>query len=48
MAGEYVFNLTHLSKQYDNKTVLDDITLAFSSAQKLVLLAGTARASRRC
>ena len=35
MAGEYVFNLTHLSKQYDNKTVLDDITLAFFFSAKI-------------
>ena len=40
MAGEYVFNLTHLSKQYDNKTVLDDITLAFFFGAKIGVIGG--------
>ncbi|HRV30169.1 MAG TPA: energy-dependent translational throttle protein EttA, partial [Kiritimatiellia bacterium] len=39
-AGEYVFNLTHLSKQYDNKTVLDDITLAFFFGAKIGVIGG--------
>ncbi|MFO7534680.1 MAG: energy-dependent translational throttle protein EttA [Kiritimatiellia bacterium] len=29
MAGEYVFNLQRLTKQYDKRTILDDVTLAF-------------------
>ena len=29
MAGEYIFNLEHLTKQHDKRTVLDDVTLAF-------------------
>lgn len=40
MAGEYVFNLAHLSKQYDNKTVLDDITLAFFFGAKIGVIGG--------
>jgi len=40
VAGEYVFNLTHLSKQYDNKTVLDDITLAFFFGAKIGVIGG--------
>jgi len=40
VAAEYVFNLTHLSKQYDNKTVLDDITLAFFFGAKIGVIGG--------
>ena len=40
MAGEYVFNLTHLSKQYDAVTVLDDITLAFFFGAKIGIIGG--------
>lgn len=29
MAGEYVFNLAHLTKQHNKKVVLDDVNLAF-------------------
>jgi len=29
MAGEYVFNLIHVTKQHDKKIVLDDVNLAF-------------------
>ena len=29
MAGEYVFNLQHVTRQHNLKTVLDDVTLAF-------------------
>ena len=29
MAGEYVFNLSHVTKQHEKKIVLDDVTLAF-------------------
>ncbi len=29
MAGEYVFNLRHVTKQHNLKTVLDDVNLAF-------------------
>ncbi len=40
MAGEYVFNLSHLSKQYDHLTVLDDITLAFFFGAKIGVIGG--------
>ena len=40
MAGEYVFNLNHLSKQYDRLTVLDDITLAFYFGAKIGVIGG--------
>ena len=40
MAGEYVFNLNHLSKQYDRLTVLDDITLAFFFGAKIGVIGG--------
>jgi ATP-binding cassette ChvD family protein len=40
VAGEYVFNLTHLSKQYDAVTVLDDITLAFFFGAKIGVIGG--------
>ena len=29
MAGEYVFNLSHLTRQHEKKIVLDDVNLAF-------------------
>jgi len=40
VAGEYVFNLNHLSKQYDRLTVLDDITLAFFFGAKIGVIGG--------
>ena len=40
MAGEYVFNLSHLSKQYDHLTVLDDITLSFFFGAKIGVIGG--------
>jgi len=40
VAGEYVFNLSHLSKQYDHLTVLDDITLAFFFGAKIGVIGG--------
>jgi len=40
VAGEYVFNLNHLSKQYDRLTVLDDITLAFYFGAKIGVIGG--------
>ena len=35
MAGEYVFTLRNLTKQYDKNIVLDDITLAFFFGAKI-------------
>lgn len=35
MAGEYIFQLEHLTKQHDRSTVLDDITLAFFFGAKI-------------
>ena len=40
MAGEYVFTLNHLSKQYDHLTVLDDITLSFFFGAKIGVIGG--------
>jgi ATP-binding cassette ChvD family protein len=40
MAGEYVFNLNHLTRQYDSLTVLDDITLAFFFGAKIGVIGG--------
>ena len=40
MAGEYVFTLNHLSKQYDRTTVLDDITLSFFFGAKIGVIGG--------
>jgi len=40
MAGEYVFTLTHLTKQVDRLTVLDDITLAFFFGAKIGVIGG--------
>ncbi len=35
MAGEYIFQLEHLTKRHDRATVLDDITLAFFFGAKI-------------
>jgi ATP-binding cassette ChvD family protein len=35
VAGEYVFNLMQLTKQYGNSTVLDDVSLAFFFGAKI-------------
>jgi len=35
MAGEYIFQLEHLTRQHDRSTVLDDITLAFFFGAKI-------------
>ena len=35
MAGEYVFNLQNLTKQYNRVNILDDITLAFFYGAKI-------------
>jgi len=35
MAGEYIFQLEHLTRQHDRATVLDDITLAFFFGAKI-------------
>ncbi|MDY0145128.1 MAG: energy-dependent translational throttle protein EttA [Kiritimatiellia bacterium] len=40
MAGEYVFTLNHLSRQYDRLTVLDDITLSFFFGAKIGVIGG--------
>ena len=40
MAGEYVFTLNHLSRQYDRLTVLDDITLLFFFGAKIGVIGG--------
>jgi ATP-binding cassette ChvD family protein len=40
VSGEYIFNLNHLSKQYDRTTVLDDITLAFFFGAKIGVIGG--------
>ena len=40
MAGEYVFSLEHLTKQYDRTTVLEDITLAFFFGAKIGVIGG--------
>ncbi len=40
MAGEYIFNLNHLSKQYDRVNVLDEITLAFFFGAKIGVIGG--------
>ena len=40
MAGEYIFTLNHLSKQYDRLTVLDDITLSFFFGAKIGVIGG--------
>jgi energy-dependent translational throttle protein EttA len=40
MAGEYVFNLTEMTRQYDRKTVLEDVTLAFFFGAKIGVIGG--------
>ena len=40
MAGEYVFNLMRLTKQYNRVNVLDDITLAFFFGAKIGVIGG--------
>ncbi len=40
MAGEYVFNLIRLTKQYNKNTVLNDITLAFFFGAKIGVIGG--------
>lgn len=40
MAGEYVFNLSHVSRQYDRINVLEDITLAFFFGAKIGVIGG--------
>ncbi len=40
MAGEYAFNLQHLTKQYNKTTVLDDINLAFYFGAKIGVIGG--------
>ena len=40
MAGEYVFNLMRVTKQYDKLTVLDDVSLAFFFGAKIGVIGG--------
>ncbi|MDD3440571.1 MAG: energy-dependent translational throttle protein EttA [Kiritimatiellae bacterium] len=40
MAGEYIFTLSHLSRQHDRLTVLDDITLSFFFGAKIGVIGG--------
>ena len=40
MAGEYVFNLQHLTKQYNKNTLLEDVTLAFFFGAKIGVIGG--------
>ncbi|MBQ7251145.1 MAG: energy-dependent translational throttle protein EttA [Kiritimatiellae bacterium] len=40
MAGEYIFTLEHLSRVRGNKTILDDITLAFFFGAKIGVIGG--------
>ena len=40
MAGEYVFNLQRLTKQYNKATVLEDVTLAFYFGAKIGVIGG--------
>ena len=40
MAGEYVFNLMRVTKQYNKVTVLDDIQLAFFFGAKIGVIGG--------
>ena len=40
MAGEYVFNLMRVTKQYNKVTVLDDVTLAFFFGAKIGVIGG--------
>ena len=40
MAGEYVFNLMGVTRQYDRRTVLDDVSLAFFFGAKIGVIGG--------
>ncbi|MCS6772320.1 MAG: energy-dependent translational throttle protein EttA [Kiritimatiellae bacterium] len=40
MAGEYVFTLQRLTKQYNKQNVLDDVTLAFFFGAKIGVIGG--------
>ncbi|MCO5068060.1 MAG: energy-dependent translational throttle protein EttA [Kiritimatiellae bacterium] len=40
MAGEYVFNLQRLTKQYNKTNVLEDVTLAFFFGAKIGVIGG--------
>ena len=40
MAGEYVFNLMRVTKQYNKVTVLDDVSLAFFFGAKIGVIGG--------
>jgi ATP-binding cassette ChvD family protein len=40
MAGEYVFNLVRLTKQYNKVNVLDDVSLAFFFGAKIGVIGG--------
>lgn len=40
MAGEYVFNLVGMTRQYDRRTVLDDVSLAFFFGAKIGVIGG--------
>ncbi len=40
MAGEYVFNLQRLTKQYNTTNVLEDVTLAFFFGAKIGVIGG--------
>lgn len=40
MAGEYVYNLQHLTKQHNRTTVLDNINLAFYFGAKIGVIGG--------
>ncbi|HMP75705.1 MAG TPA: energy-dependent translational throttle protein EttA [Kiritimatiellia bacterium] len=40
MAGEYVFNLQRVTKQYSKTTILEDVTLAFFFGAKIGVIGG--------
>lgn len=40
MAGEYIFNLSGMTRQYDRKTVLDEVSLAFFFGAKIGVIGG--------
>jgi energy-dependent translational throttle protein EttA len=40
MAGEYIFNLVQMTKQYDRRTALDDVSLAFFFGAKIGVIGG--------
>ncbi len=40
MAGEYIFNLMGMTRQYDRRTVLDDVSLAFFFGAKIGVIGG--------